>query len=54
MHPPELETGARDSGQTWPMEFGALEGRKHTKSPSGGKHHSRHRSSTKQPTAQNE
>ena len=22
VHPPELETGARDSGQTWPMEFG--------------------------------
>ncbi|KAL8972602.1 MAG: hypothetical protein Q9183_000460 [Haloplaca sp. 2 TL-2023] len=22
VHPPELETGGRDSGQTWPMEFG--------------------------------
>ena len=54
VHPPELETGARDSGQTWPMEFGTLEeGRKHTKSPANGKHHSRRRSSMKQPTAQN-
>ncbi|KAL8692719.1 MAG: hypothetical protein Q9218_002308 [Villophora microphyllina] len=22
VHPPELETGGRDTGQTWPMEFG--------------------------------
>ncbi|KAL9046631.1 MAG: hypothetical protein Q9214_000583, partial [Letrouitia sp. 1 TL-2023] len=22
IHPPELETGGRDTGQTWPMEFG--------------------------------
>ena len=26
VHPPELETGARETGQTWPMEFGG-EGR---------------------------
>ncbi|KAL8913802.1 MAG: hypothetical protein Q9171_001405 [Xanthocarpia ochracea] len=23
VHPPELETGGRDTGQTWPMEFGS-------------------------------
>lgn len=22
VHPPEMETGGRDTGQTWPMEFG--------------------------------
>lgn len=29
VHPPELETGARDTGQTWPMIFGdAVEGKR--------------------------
>lgn len=29
VHPPELETGARDSGQSWPMFFGdSVEGKR--------------------------
>ena len=31
VHPPELETGGRDSGQTWPMVFGREEGGKDAK-----------------------
>ncbi|KAL9594101.1 MAG: hypothetical protein Q9219_007216 [cf. Caloplaca sp. 3 TL-2023] len=34
IHPPELETGGRDSGQTWPMEFG---GEKKSKAGRGRK-----------------
>ncbi len=41
VHPPELETGARDTGQSWPLELG-VEGpekpsHKHTSSKSGKK-----------------
>ena len=28
VHPPELETGARDTGQSWPLEFESEESRK--------------------------
>ena len=29
VHPPELETGGRDTGQTWPMEFGTRDKKHH-------------------------
>ena len=34
VHPPELETGGRDSGQTWPMVFGEEASRNHHRGPS--------------------
>ena len=41
VHPPELETGGRDSGQTWPMVFGdesSSDGRVRTHGHSSSKH----------------
>ena len=41
VHPPELETGGRDTGQTWPMVFGkdtSSDGRAGTEGPSPSKH----------------
>lgn len=45
VHPPELETGARDTGQSWPMVFGEAAPEKGTygyKSPTGKKRNSKH------------
>ena len=46
VHPPELETGGRDTGQTWPFEFGDLslndtDGRLKSKSRSSGRRKTR-------------
>ncbi|KAL8822206.1 MAG: hypothetical protein Q9191_007053 [Dirinaria sp. TL-2023a] len=41
VHPPELETGGRDTGQTWPMVFGkdpSSEGRSRTHGQSSSRH----------------
>ena len=39
VHPPELETGARETGQTWPMEFEEREGdRMQSRSQTHGQH----------------
>ena len=41
VHPPELETGGRDTGQTWPMVFGkesSSDGRVRTEGQSPAKH----------------
>lgn len=54
VHQPELETGGRDSGQTWPMEFGAQPdsktNREHKASKSSRPRHSR--KSLEQPSQQ--
>lgn len=50
IHPPELETGARDSGQSWPMEFGSPSEKKHRQRSSSGGKHSKTRSPRKQST----
>ncbi len=36
IHPPELETGGRESDQTWPMVFGDAAPGKHRRGPSSG------------------
>ncbi len=41
VHPPELETGGRDSGQTWPMVFREGVPEKHHRHPSGASHKSK-------------
>ena len=46
IHPPELETGGRDTGQTWPMVFGKgspSDGKIRTQGHSSAKH-AKHRS----------
>ncbi|KAI4277846.1 MAG: hypothetical protein LQ337_001482 [Flavoplaca oasis] len=53
VHPPELETGGRDTGQTWPMEFGNETPAKSSRSRSSKTKHSRkpvgpHASTTQQ------
>ncbi|KAL8668711.1 MAG: hypothetical protein Q9168_006669 [Polycauliona sp. 1 TL-2023] len=41
VHPPELETGGRNTGQTWPMEFGSETAAKSSRSKSSKTKHSR-------------
>lgn len=50
VHPPELETGARDTGQSWPMEFGSPKEQKPRHRSSSGDKHSKTRSPRKQST----
>lgn len=56
VHPPELETGGRDSDQTWPMIFGDAAPGKHHRGPSSGtpqniKGHRKSSSKTSMPLA---
>ncbi|KAL8783005.1 MAG: hypothetical protein Q9195_009510 [Heterodermia aff. obscurata] len=47
VHPPELETGGRDTGQTWPMVFGRETGKEkgHTRRSGEGRRRAKSRSS---------
>ena len=52
VHPPELETGGRDSGQTWPMPFGEAVPEKHHRHSSGTSHRAKgHRKSSSKHSA---
>ncbi|KAL8997426.1 MAG: hypothetical protein Q9169_003289 [Polycauliona sp. 2 TL-2023] len=52
VHPPELETGGRDSGQTWPMEFGSEKPAKSSRPKSSKSKHSRKPVGPEPPTMQ--